>query len=338
MTDPAPERETPTPAHPPARSPAPTPSARRWWWTALQLLLLGALFVFIAREVSTQRAALRAAAASIEVRWFYIAAASAIVLVTYAALIQSWRVLMAGWGSTISFGTAVRIWTIANLGRYIPGKVWSVGALVVLAQREGANSVAAAGAALLGTAINIGAGMGVVALSGTAVLNVLGAQYAVAAAIGSVLFVLGVLALPWLLPWLLSLLATRRPALELPSQPLPNRAIWLSVTINVLSWVGYGAAFALLARGVLPDISGALPTFVAIWTASYLVGYLFLVAPGGIGARETALVGAMVALGVAVSADAAVLAAVSRLWLIVLEVLPGLVSLALAPGARKIRS
>jgi len=180
--------------------------------------------------------------------------------------------------------------------------------------------------------------MGVVALSGTAVLNVLGAQYAVVAAVGSVLFLLGVLALPWLLPWLLSLLATRRPALEPPSQPLPNSAIWLSVTINVLSWVGYGAAFALLARGVLPDISGALPTFVAIWTASYLVGYLFLVAPGGIGARETALVGAMVALGVAVSADAAVLAAVSRLWLIVLEVLPGLVSLALAPGARKIRS
>jgi len=279
-----------------------------------------------------------ALAAAIELRWHYIAAASAIVLATYAALIQSWRVLMSGWGSTISFGTAVRIWTIANLGRYIPGKVWSVGALVVLAQREGANSIAAAGAALLGTAINIGAGMGVVALSGTAVLNVLGAQYSLVAGVGSTLFVIGVLALPWLLPRLLALVASRRPGLEPPSRPLPNSAIWLSVTINVLSWVGYGAAFALLARGVLPDISGAMPTFVAIWTASYLVGYLFLVAPGGIGAREAALVGAMVALGVAVSAEAAVLAAVSRLWLIVLEVLPGLISLALAPAARKVRS
>jgi len=314
------------------------PTGRPWWWTALQLLLLGALFVFIAREVATQRAALRDAAAAIELRWHYIAAASAIVLATYAALIQSWRVLMSGWGSTISFGTAVRIWTIANLGRYIPGKVWSVGALVVLAQREGANSIAAAGAALLGTAINIGAGMGVVALSGTAVLNVLGAQYSLVAGVGSTLFVIGVLALPWLLPRLLALVASRRPGLEPPSRPLPNSAIWLSVTINVLSWVGYGAAFALLARGVLPDISGAMPTFVAIWTASYLVGYLFLVAPGGIGAREAALVGAMVALGVAVSAEAAVLAAVSRLWLIVLEVLPGLISLALAPAARKVRS
>ncbi len=315
-----------------------SPTGRRWWWTALQLLLLGALFVFIAREVATQRAALRDAAAAIELRWPYIAAASAIVLATYAALIQSWRVLMSGWGSTISFGAAVRIWTIANLGRYIPGKVWSVGALVVLAQREGANSIAAAGAALLGTAINIGAGMGVVALSGTAVLNVLGVQYSLFAGIGSALFVIGVLALPWLLPRLLALVASRRPGLEAPSRPLPNSAIWLSVTINVLSWVGYGAAFALLARGVLPDISGAMPTFVAIWTASYLVGYLFLVAPGGIGAREAALVGAMVALGVAVSAEAAVLAAVSRLWLIVLEVLPGLISLALAPAARKVRS
>lgn len=303
----------------------------------LQLLLLGALFVFIASEVTTQRDALRAAAAAIELRWHYIAAASVIVLATYAALIQSWRVLMAGWGSSISFGAAVRIWTIANLGRYIPGKVWSVGALVVLAQREGANSIAAAGAALLGTAINIGAGMGVVALTGTAVLDTLGAQYGLIAGMSSVLFVIGVLSLPWMLPRLLAFAAKRRPSLEPPTRPLPSSAIWLSVTINVLSWVGYGGAFALLARGVLPDISGALPTFVAIWTASYLVGYLFLVAPGGIGARETALVGAMVALGVAVSAEAAVLAAASRLWLIVLEVLPGLLSLALAPTVRKVR-
>lgn len=309
-------------------------SKQRWWWRALQVLLLAALFVFIGRELSEQREALRSAAASVQIQWHLIAAASAVVLVTYAALIQSWRMLMAGWGSRISFLNATRIWTIANLGRYIPGKIWSVGALVVLAQREGVNGVASAGAALLGTAINIGAGMGVVSLAGAAVLDVLGPGYRVTAWVGSAVFVLGVIALPWLLPALLRFLAARRAGLEPPANALPSSAVWAAVAINIASWLGYGVAFAIFCHALLPDISGALPAFVAIWTASYLVGYLFLVAPGGIGMRETALVAAMLALGVATSAEAAVLAAASRIWLIVLEVLPGFISLALAPAAR----
>jgi uncharacterized membrane protein YbhN (UPF0104 family) len=134
------------------------------------------------------------------------------------------------------------------------------------------------------------------------------------------------------------LLATRRPSLRRPERDLPHGAIWLAVAINVASWVGYGSAFMLLSHAVLPEVRGAVAAFIAIWTASYLAGYLFLVAPGGIGARETALVAALLALGIAGSADAAILAAASRLWLIVLEVLPGLVSLALAPGARRPRS
>lgn len=312
-------------------------SGKRLWWSAVQILLMGALLMLIAREVVTQADALRATAASLDIRWSLVLAASVTVLLTYAALIQSWRLLMSGWGSSLGFWPAVRIWTIANLGRYVPGKVWSVGALVVLAQREGVSPVAAAGAAMLGTLINIGAGFGVVALTGASVLDALNPSYRWITWTGSALFVAGVLALPTLLPPLVGWLSRRRASLSPPSHELSRRAIWLAVLINCASWIGYGAAFALLANAVFPDIGGALPTFIAIWTASYLVGYLVLIAPGGIGAREAALVGAMVALGLAVSAEATVLAAVSRLWLIALEVAPGLLSIAFAPAVRRLR-
>jgi len=319
---------------------SPTDAAPRpaLWWRAVQLFVLLALFVFIARAMGEQQDTLRVAASAITVNWSLVAAASAIVLGTYAALIQSWRVLMIGWGSTLSYPAAVRTWTIANLGRYIPGKVWSVGALVVLAQREGVSPVAATGAAVLGTVINIGAGFGVVAVTGSVVLDALGAGYRTVTWIGSALFIAGTVALPWILPVVLRFLAARRPSLRMPERDLPHHAIWLAVAINIASWVGYGAAFMLLSRALVPEMSGALAAFVAIWTASYLVGYLFLIAPGGIGAREGALIAALLALGLAGAAEAAILAAASRLWLIVLEVLPGLVCLALAPTARRPRS
>jgi glycosyltransferase 2 family protein len=321
-----------------AESPTSAPPPRAWWWRAVQLILLLALFAFIAQAIGEQQDKLRDAAAAITVNWWRVAAASAIVLATYAALIQSWRVLMTGWGSSLSYSAAVRTWFIANLGRYIPGKVWSVGALVVLAQREGVSPVAATGAAVLGTLINIGAGFGVVAVTGSVVLDALGDGYRAMAWIGSAVFVVGVVTLPWVLPLVLRFLAARRPTMRMPDRDLSPGAIWLAVAINIASWAGYGAAFMLLSRALLPDVSGALAAFVAIWTASYLVGYLLLIAPGGIGVREGALVAACVALGITGAAEATILAAASRLWLIVLEVLPGLVCLALAPGARRPRS
>lgn len=313
----------------------PDRSARRFLWTALQLLLLGAILVLVGRQMVGMREELRASAGTLDIHWGLVTVASGIVLLTYAALIQSWRMLMSGWGSTIGYGAAIRIWTIANLGRYVPGKVWSVGALVVLARREGANPIAAAGAALLGTLINIGAGFGIVAITGASVLDALDPRYRIVTWVGSAGFVLGVLLLPRLLPVLLAWLARRRESLVPPAQPLARRVIWAAVAINCLSWVGYGVAFAVLTRAVLPTVSGALPTFVAIWTASYLVGYLVLIAPGGIGARDTALGLALVSLGMAVAPDATILVFISRLWLTVLEVAPGLVSLALAPAARR---
>jgi hypothetical protein len=311
---------------------------RQIWWTALQFILLATLLTFIARAVVTQADALRETAANLDINWWGVAAASSVVLLTYTALIQSWRLLVTGWGSALSFGAATRIWTIANLGRYVPGKVWSVGALVVLAQREGVSPVAATGAAMLGTLINIGAGFGVVVLCGASVLDAMSPSYRWLAWLGSGFFVVGVAALPYLLPSLVERLSRWRPQLQSPSRSLPNRTLWLAVLINVTSWLGYGLAFALLSRAVFPDIGGAIPTFVAIWTASYLVGYLVLIAPGGIGAREAALVAALVSLGLAVSAEATVLAAVSRLWLILLEVVPGLISLALTPALKRVRS
>jgi uncharacterized membrane protein YbhN (UPF0104 family) len=303
-------------------------------WRLAQVLLFAALLVWIGRELVQQREALRAAAGALEVRWGLIAAASLLVLLTYAALIQSWRMLMAGWGTSLSYGAAVRVWTTAKLGLYIPGKVWSVGALAVLAQREGASAIGATGAALLGTLLNIGAGFGVVALVGPGVLDAMGAQYRNASWIALALFVVVVLLLPRLLPPVVRAIAARRAGLSEPVQPLPAVLVWGAVGINAASWIGYGLAFRLLAQAMLPGVSGAALPFIAIWTASYLVGYLVLVAPGGIGAREGAMVAAFGALGLAGPAEATIVAVASRLWLLVLEVLPGLISLALAPGTR----
>jgi glycosyltransferase 2 family protein len=105
---------------------------------------------------------------------------------------------------------------------------------------------------------------------------------------------------------------------------VPARAIWLAAASTIASWLLYGMAFSLFAHGVSPRATGNASSYIAVYTGSYLAGYLALFAPGGVGVREAVLVLAMPRFQLASAADAAVIAITSRLWLTVLEILPGL--------------
>lgn len=300
----------------------------------LRGLLLAVTFGFIGYALFRQWSDVQDAARAVEIRWGWILAASLVVLGTYAVLIQSWRMLLAGWGGHLSYSTAVRIWTIANLGRYLPGKVWSISALGVMAAAEGVSGVAAAGAAVLGTMLNIGAGFAVAVITGTRGLDGIYPGFGAASKVGAIVFITGVVALPWILPPLLDRFARWR-GMPVSDQHLTRGTLWLSASINAASWVGYGLAFALFAQGVTPQISRDPVLFIAGYSASYLVGFLALFAPGGVGVRELALSGFLVGIGAAGQGEAVILGATSRIWLTVLEILPGVIGLlSMTPAQR----
>ncbi|MCA0376173.1 MAG: flippase-like domain-containing protein [Gemmatimonadetes bacterium] len=302
--------------------------------TRVALLMVAAWW--IVRTLGGEWETMRASARELRVDWPWVGLASGIVLAVYAMLVQSWRVLLGGWGGALPYRDAVRIWTIANLGRWIPGKLWSIGALGVMAAEAGVSGIAAAGAALLGTLLNIGAGFGVMAITGASGLDAVRPGLRIVAILLGAGFVVGVLVLPSVMPRVIGRVAAWRKLPTPPSQ-LPARALWFATVANVLSWVGYGLAFACFARGVTPAISGNPAMFIAVFSASYLLGYLVLIAPGGLGVREVALVGLLTALGSTGQGEAVILSVTSRVWLIVLEVLPGLVSLLLLPAGQRVR-
>jgi uncharacterized membrane protein YbhN (UPF0104 family) len=87
---------------------------------------------------------------------------------------------------------------------------------------------------------------------------------------------------------------------------------------NLIAWLGYGLAFWLLARAIVPQ--AALPPGLAIaaFAASYVAGLIALFAPGGLIVRE----GVLVALlqGTTGIGVAALLAVASRIALTVTEI------------------
>lgn len=293
-------------------------SPRRRVALAAQLLLAAIVLVFAGREIARQWADVRNRSLEVDPQWGAIVLSALVVLCAYAILIHSWRRVLGAWGPSLRFRVAARIWFVSNLGRYVPGKIWQIGALSIMAQRRGISPAAAVSGALLVNLINVVTGFAVVAVTGIHVFE--GVPRAGFAAL--LLLGISIAALPVLVPYGASL-AGRLLARDIALPAIPPSAIWVSAVGTTAAWLLYGLAFWMLASGLLPRSPGALGEYVAVFVGSYLVGYLTLFSPGGIVVREVAMMAAITRLGLANAAEAAMLAVASRLWLTVLEVLPG---------------
>ncbi len=248
----------------------------------------------------------------------WIGAALLTVWAAYAVLIAAWRHVLVGWEQRIALRPAAGIWCVSNLGRYLPGKVWSIAGLAVLAERKGVSGWAAAGSAVVMQVLAIGTGAAVVFLflpGATSPAQLAGA-------------VLTSTALVFFLTWergvgFMGRIAGRRDG----ARVLPLGRAVFGALATALSWFLYGLAFWLLARGILPEASLNLSIRLStgVFAAGYITGLLALVVPGGVGVREAVFL-TLLAPGIGGGAALA-LSVASRLLMTIAEVLAALIGL-----------
>lgn len=289
--------------------------ARGWLWAA-QLAVTAAVAALVAGSLARNWTEFRALHVTLAVRPALLAAAVLTVGATYAVQIEAWRRILAGWRQRIGFATAARTWSLANLGRYLPGKVWSVAGLVVLARRAGVDTAPAAASAFVAQAVTLGAGAAVAAAVTPHATSPWRLAGAALAALGTVA------ALSWA-PTARRL--GRLAGATTPLEPLPVLAVLASAALAAVAWLGYGAAFWLLARGLVAGVSLPLTTATGIFAVGYMLGWLALFAPGGVGVRELVFIGLLApSLG---GGGALALSVASRLLLTALEAAAALLTL-----------
>ncbi|HEX7336535.1 MAG TPA: hypothetical protein VF252_04935, partial [Gemmatimonadales bacterium] len=219
--------------------------ARRRLWRVLQFTAGLALVALAARAILGNWNTLRAQPVDLRFSTTWIAASVLVVFVSYAVLIEGWRRVVLSMGERLAFPAAARIWFLASLGKYVPGKVWAVAGAAVLAQRAGVDpSVAVAGAIVL-QALALASGSAVVAVTAREAFQAAG-QGTVPLAIVVVLLSLSgiaTLASRRLVERLNRLLPSSWPRLR----PVPPRMLLAAFLANTAAWVGYGLALLLLA-------------------------------------------------------------------------------------------
>lgn len=262
------------------------------------------------------------------VHWGWLVIASVVWLGSFTLLVGLWATSLRWWQQRLDFATALRMFVLTNLARYIPGAVWQFMGLAAFAIEERVSPVAITSAVLLQQMVLLATG---VLLSLALAPALLSPGAAALPPWGAPAIVLtGLLLLMWVFPVALPALQRRLEALlhrnlPMPKPPVAGFALYLVGT--VLGWVGYGVSFWLFAHAWLGDAAPGPLLAAAAFVASYVAGIIAVFAPGGIVVRETALVAA---LRGAIGTDPAFLLAVSaRLWLIALEIVGASVVIAL---------
>jgi uncharacterized membrane protein YbhN (UPF0104 family) len=293
-------------------------------WKTIQLVLTVAVVGFAGWYLWKQWTAATENGYRFDFQFGWLAAASVIILTTFAVLIETWRRVVVQLGSPLTFGAAARIWFVSNLGKYVPGRIWALTTMAMMAGEQGVPVGVVGASSVVLMASNVATGFAVVLMMSVGTVQRLAGSVAavVAATVG--LFVL-LFAAPYIAThW--NRFAARFHKAQL-TVSIPPTAILVAIVGTTLSWFLYGLAFMLFVRSIIGTSSAPYSAFVTANAASYLVGYLMIFAPAGIGFREMAMATLLPALRISTQPQAVVITIASRIWLTVLEIAPSVLAL-----------
>jgi glycosyltransferase 2 family protein len=301
-------------------------TALRWAQPVFLLIAFG----FIIYLLSDQWAELRAYPWQLNPAWFL--AACGLLLLAWALEIVTWRGSLRRLDGHLSFGTAIRIWFLSAIVRYIPGNIWQPISFTVLAQRHGVRPEVTLGSIVVYQVVTL---LSIVPLTGAYLVyrageglpNLLQSlpPWLIALLIFSpmLIFLLNPAWFVYLLNWMLRKI--KRTEID---STLTRFSLFKLFIIATLDWLLWGAAFAALTFAMgnysTQAVYQLLPHLVAVYPIALVIGFLSLITPSGLGVREGAVL--VLLAPYLPTATVTVIALAMRLWLMAGELLMAAIS------------
>ncbi len=256
---------------------------------ALQVAVALLVVAFVIRSFMRHWDQFRSSALELKLLPLPLLMAMLIIWLGYLLLVFAWRRVVVGWDQKLPLATALRIWSWSSLGKYLPGKVWAVAGMVVMAREAGVAVWAATGSAFLLQGLALGSGLVVMISAGGSLLGGLdtAAMWGLGLTAVATGFVVALAVKPGMMVPLLRRFTGRE---DLELAPVSRGDMLLGLIANLAAWLCYGTAVWLLARALMPQSVPGFLSCVSAFTAAYVVGFVTLVVPGGIGVREGLLV------------------------------------------------
>ena len=302
-------------------------SGKRWWFRVFQVALVIAVMWFILSRLGVGVEELRGVGPGLlDPSWGTLALATVVFTggCIFGALI--WGLIVVGLGGPrLGQLQAARIWVLGSLGRYLPGRVWGVLGVVGMAREAGVQTSTATIATAFAMLGNL-AGAMLVGLSAFVAGPPEQRRWGmIALAVGAVLCSLACIPRVW--RWGIGMWFRVTRTAETYDVPRGQGLVWIAYHVPV--WLSHALAFWIFAAGL--GIELPVGTGASAFAAAYLVGYVVVFLPAGLGAREGALI--LFLSDHAEPTELAALAVAARVWMTAVDLLIAL--LVWAVGLRR---
>ena len=212
--------------------------------------------------------------------------------------------------------STISIYLSANICRYVPGKIWQIGGLAYLSQKSGIPKDLSVLSAILGQLLALCAAsiLGVYAILMSQTSLILDPLTIAVLVIGTVIIAKYIGSL-----LLRKIIADRPGAVVYPWECWkPFMLNWFS--LYLLNWILYAVSFWIFSASV--GFEKNLLLLGSAFAGAYVLGYIAVLAPAGLGIREVSL--AVLLSPIMSAEEALVLALLARVWTTFVEVIPGL--------------
>ncbi|HEV2088080.1 MAG TPA: lysylphosphatidylglycerol synthase domain-containing protein [Cryptosporangiaceae bacterium] len=289
------------------------PDGRRTGWAGwLRRGLLVVVLGFAVWAIVRNRTSLVAALADLS-PWAVLGSFVAALLAMVASLFM-WRAVLADLGAPLSVKDGARVFYLSQLGKYVPGGIWSIASQVALTRELRVPRRTSLAGGVLTIAVSTGVGLIVAgAMLPFAAPEAARKYWWIMLAIPVFLVALHPPVLGWLINRALRVIG-RPPLPRAPTRAgLLRAAAW-----QLVVWLMLGVHAWLLVVGVGGPVGRSLPVAIAGYALAYSIGLLALM-PAGAGIRDLALI---IAFGTVIPGPAALaVALVSRTLLVVVDLL-----------------
>jgi uncharacterized membrane protein YbhN (UPF0104 family) len=221
--------------------------------------------------------------------WYTLAGSVAAAMAGSWAMVMAWRALLADLGSPLPVLAATRISFVSQLGKYVPGAVWSFAGHVELGYNQGVPRLRGAASVVMALGVAVAVGL-VIAAAGLPLASASAAEHYLwlLATIPVLVACLCPPVLGWLTDRLLGLMRMPR---------LARRPTWRGLAVAVgwsaLGWLVQGLQVWLLLASVTGRGIHVLLLAVAGYALAFSAALVLVVFPGGIGPREVILIAAL---------------------------------------------
>ena len=291
-------------------------------------LIAGIFLFFLIKPLMQTHTYLKDITSDVQVHWLILSFG---VLLCYRSIYTlPFATLLHGMTQKqISFRLVFTLFHLANITRYLPGRIWGVVRILSLSKRFGlSKTITASSFALhVGIETSLSGLIGVSLIFSHQMRDTVQGQlekFTGNVAVLLVLTVVGILTgILFLIPILSSYLHQFLKTLWDTGSPLFQKTFrpqWLKIfATHIFLWICQGLAFFLFVKSLAPVQWKDASVLTACYAFAWIVGFSSFLTPGGLGVRET-LLGLLLSHYIFFS-QATLIALLCRVWILSAEIL-----------------